>query len=79
MKTRNKIILLVAIASLAAYVSLAISPVVGLSLLAVSPLLLCLTTCGIAGGVIGGAAWFNRSKTKQHDSMGTGKKSKECC
>lgn len=78
-KTGYKITILVAIASLAAYVSLVISPVVGFSLLAVSPILLCLTTCGIAGGVIGGATWFSRSKTKQHDTMGTDKKSKECC
>jgi hypothetical protein len=69
----------VAIASLAAYLSLTVNVVAGLSLLAVSPLLLCLGTCGIMGGVIGGAAWFSRSKTKQHDSMGTDKKSKGCC
>lgn len=79
MKTGYKITILVAIASSAAYVSLTISPVVGLSLLAVSPLLLCLGTCGVMGGVIGGAAWFSRSKTKQHDTMGPDKKSKGCC
>ena len=79
MKTRNKIILLVAITSLAAYLSLTISPVVGFSLLAVSPLLLCLATC-VVGGVIGGATWFSRSKTKQRDLMGTDKrKSEGCC
>ncbi|HEU5221658.1 MAG TPA: hypothetical protein VFU58_06320 [Candidatus Nitrosotalea sp.] len=70
---------IVVILSLAAYLSLAVSTVAGLSLLAVSPLLLCLGACGIMGGVIGGAAWFSRSKTKQYDSIGTDKKYKGCC
>ncbi len=69
----------VAIASFAAYLSFAINAVAGLSLLAISPLLFCLITCGIMGGVIGGATWFSRSKTKQHNSMGAEKKSTGCC
>ncbi len=64
-KTGYKIVFLVAIASVAAYLSLTTSAVLGLSLLAISPLLLCLITCGIAGGVISGATWFSRSKTKK--------------
>ncbi len=80
MKTRNRIILLVAITSSAAYISLTTNAMAGLSLLAISPLLLCLTTCGIAGGAIGGATWFSRSKTKQHDSMEADKrKPRGCC
>lgn len=79
-KTRYKIILLVAIALSAAYISLTINVVAGLSLLAISPLLLCLATCGIMGGVIGGATWFSRSKTKQRGTMVTEKrKSEGCC
>jgi hypothetical protein len=81
-KSKSKYIAIgavIAIASLAAYLSLTINAVAGLSLLAISPFLFCLITCGIMGGVIGGAAWFSHFKTKQHDSMGTDKKSKGCC
>lgn len=79
MKTGYKIIFLVVTASLAAYLALTINVVAGLSLLAISPILFCLATCGVIGGIIGGATWFSRSKTKQHNSIGADKKSTGCC
>ena len=82
-KSRSKYIAIgatVTIASSVAYISLTINMAAGLALLAVSPLLFCLATCGVMGGVICCATWFSRSKTKQHDSMGTDKrKSEGCC